>query len=140
MRIGFVAALLGGFFVAPALADDALMPRVQYLTKEQIQAYMCPQGNCLEVVAFYDKRSKTIVLRDTFDPTKEYDLSILLHEFVHHLQNLNRYQRSRCVGEEEDQAYSTQRAFLKSRGHQDTDEVMGIDMFTQKILSLCEFE
>ena len=120
----------------PAHADD-LMPKVKYLSKEDVQAYFCSDPNCMEVVAFYDKLSRTIVLRDTFDPANEFDLSALIHEFVHHLQNINGEKRSRCRGDRERQAYEVQRTFLKERGHKDTDKVMGIDLFTQFIITQC---
>jgi hypothetical protein len=133
----FLATFLVLFVVTCSVAAkaDDLMPKIAYLSEEDMQEMLCPSGQCLEIVAFYDNDSKTIVLREGFDPTKEYDLSILLHEFVHHLQNINGMQPSRCRGDRERQAYEVQRTFLKERGHK--DKVMGIDMFTQFIITQC---
>ena len=114
-----------------------LMPHVERKTPEEINAIFCPGGGCLETIALYNKVTYTITLADTFDPKNEFDLSTLLHEFTHHLQNINGEKRSRCRGDRERQAYEVQRTFLKERGHKDTDKVMGIDLFTQFIITQC---
>jgi len=136
-----LAAILVLFVVTCSVATKAedLMPKVAYLSEEDMQEMLCPSGQCLEIVAFYDDASQTIVLREGFDPTKEYDLSLLLHEFVHHLQKINGHKRSDCVGDRERQAYQVQRTFLKERGHKDTNKVLGVDMLTQMIITQCEY-
>lgn len=114
-----------------------IMPNVALISKEDMQQYTCPEGDCIEVMAFYDRPSRTIVLRDTFDPTKEYDLSTLLHEFVHHLQEINGFQKSMCSGDREKQAYQTQRRFLELRGDKDTDKTLNVDAFTESLITSC---
>lgn len=138
MRL-FFAVLLGGFFMAaPVQASENILPKIKFLSAEEINIIKCPKdAECIDTAALYDTRTQTIVLRDTWDPKNEYDLSVLLHEFIHHLQWLSGNAKSNCAGEREAQAYQTQRRFLETRGHKDTDAVLGVDAFTEAVLSMC---
>lgn len=136
--VAFAAFFVVCVLAIPASAKD-LAPRVKLLSAEDIQATFCPKSECLEVVAFYHYPTQTIVLRDTFDPQNNYDLSAYLHEFVHHLQNLAGESEHRCVGEREGEAYGTQIEFLKQRGDEDPHKTMGTDAFTLHALTSCHW-
>jgi len=135
----FVGAMFASAMLTAINRPEPFMPKVVLKSSEEINREFCPDGGCLNTVALYNNDTQTITVNKNLDPTKEYDLSVLLHEFVHHLQNINGERRSDCVGEREGQAYTTQRAFLKSRGHKDTSEVMGIDAFTELLISQCHY-
>ena len=47
----------------PCIADDrGLLPKVMFLTPEEIEETTCPNGGCLGARAFYDPKTKTIAL------------------------------------------------------------------------------
>ena len=132
-------AALSTFLLTSAYYDKtALMPEVELLSGDEINEIYCPSGGCLNTVALYNRETQTIIINETFDPSKEYDLSVLLHEFIHHLQNINGDKRIGCAGDMEKQAYETQRRFLETRGTADTSKLMGIDTFTQLLITTCD--
>ena len=139
IAVAIIAALFSAGLSVAYSQPPAFMPRVQLKSTEEINRIFCPDGGCLNTVALYNNKTRTITVNENLDPTKEYDLSVLLHEFVHHLQNINGERRSDCVGEREGQAYTTQRAFLKSRGDKNTSETMNVDAFTELLISQCQY-
>lgn len=64
--------------------------------------------------AYYDAASATIYLIEPWSPSDPHDLSVLLHELVHHRQAAVGYWR--CPGAQELPAYRLQDAWLKERG------------------------
>ncbi|WP_108658258.1 DUF6647 family protein [Acuticoccus kandeliae] len=63
------------------------------------------------VYAFYDEQSGTIYLPDTWSETSPADVSILVHETVHHLQSLAGSKYA-CPAARERQAYEAQARWL----------------------------
>jgi len=63
--------------------------------------------------AFYDPDTATISLVDPWSATSSHDVSVLLHEFVHHRQVGRGYA---CQGAEEMPAYRAQADWLAERG------------------------
>src|SRR5262245_42920924 len=59
------------------------------------------------IVAVYDDRARTIYLREDWKGTSRAELSVLVHELVHHLQNLGRLKYA-CPQEREALAYAAQ--------------------------------
>ena len=90
-----------------------------------------------EVVAVYDDRSKTIFLPDTWTGETPADLSVLVHEMVHHLQN-SAHVTYECPGARERLAYAAQDKWLKLFGRDLTSE-FDIDAFTLKVTTTCGF-
>jgi hypothetical protein len=73
------------------------------------------ETEALVVAAFYTPWDNTVHLPDTFDPDSMEDKSILLHELVHFLQDLNHiYGATEC--ERERPAYAAQAKWLKDHG------------------------
>ena len=64
-----------------------------------------------ETVAVYDDATKTIYLREGWTGQTPAELSILVHELVHHLQNLGRIKHE-CPQERERVAYRVQNQWL----------------------------
>jgi hypothetical protein len=64
-----------------------------------------------EVVAVYDDATRTIYLGDDWTGHTPAELSVLVHELVHHLQNLGDYKYN-CPQERERLAYEAQERWL----------------------------
>lgn len=64
-----------------------------------------------DVVAVYDDRTRTIYLSDDWSGATPAELSVLVHEIVHHLQNEAGY-RYECPAEREKLAYDVQEKWL----------------------------
>lgn len=69
-----------------------------------------------EVVATYDPLTRTIYLPEGWTGTTPAELSVLVHEMVHDLQNVART-RFACVEASEELAYSAQEKWLSLFGH-----------------------
>lgn len=100
--------------------------------------------NCDEAVmkvqAIYDHRFSLLYLPDTWSPGDIYDVSMLLHELIHHMQAQAGVTADsvRCVGREiEKPAYDAQIAWLKATGL-DPLEAMGINDLSYTLLTMCE--
>jgi hypothetical protein len=88
-----------------------------------------------QTLAFYNDETRTIYLLEDWTDQTPANLSVLVHEMVHHLQNIGG-QRFECVAARERVALEAQDRWLKARGgslQQDFD----IDPFTQLASSLC---
>jgi hypothetical protein len=68
----------------------------------------------------YDKQSDTIILLDTWDRRKPWDLGVLLHEMVHYLQDQNNMDFN-CTAEMEKESWPIQQRYLKERHDYDWD-------------------
>jgi hypothetical protein len=88
-----------------------------------------------DVVALYDDKRRTIILPEGWSGTTPAELSVLVHEMVHHLQNVNG-EDFECVGAREKPAYLAQGKWLKQFGRSLESEFQ-IDMFTIVARSVC---
>jgi hypothetical protein len=88
-------------------------------------------------VAVYDDQNATIFLPDTWKGDTPADLSVLVHEMVHHLQNkaLLKYE---CQGAREELAYAAQDKWLGLFGR-NLEAEFQIDPFTLKVSTTCGF-
>jgi hypothetical protein len=64
-----------------------------------------------DVVSLYSNESKTIYLMDVWTGKTPAELSILVHEMVHHLQNVGQLKFA-CPEEREELAYKAQDSWL----------------------------
>ena len=87
-----------------------------------------------EVVALYDM-TKTIFLPDAWTGTTAAEISVLVHEMVHHLQNLAGLKYD-CPAAREKPAYLAQDRWLQQYGL-DLDTEFQIDKFTLVVSSAC---
>src|SRR5918994_1008381 len=62
--------------------------RYHGLTRPQSSDAMTPDTDAREPVAMYMNTSKTIYLREGWSGSTPAELSVLVHELVHHLQNV----------------------------------------------------
>ena len=88
-----------------------------------------------EIVSLYNTESKTIFLRDGWTGKTPAELSILVHEMVHHLQNVGQLKFA-CPQEREELAYKAQDQWLGLLGH-DLMHDFDMDAFTILVKSKC---
>jgi len=90
-----------------------------------------------EVVALYDSNTGTILLPDDWGGTSPADQSVLVHEMVHHLQNLGKLKFD-CLQAREKTAYLAQAKWLERFGLS-LEKEFDVDMFTVLISSACMY-
>jgi hypothetical protein len=90
-----------------------------------------------DVVAVYDNATSTIYLPEGWTGSTPGELSVLVHEMVHHLQNRAKL-KFECPREREKLAYEAQERWLKLFGH-DLAHDFEIDGFTRLALTSCYF-
>ena len=88
-----------------------------------------------EVVAVYEDETQTIYLSDTWSGRDPADVSILVHELVHHLQNAAGLEYE-CPAAREQLAYEVQARWLKLFGR-DLESEFDLDAMTLKLMSSC---
>jgi hypothetical protein len=90
-----------------------------------------------DVVAFYNMQSRTLYLPLGWSAATPVELSLLVHEVVHHLQAVHD-QRLPCPAARERQAFDTQARWLAMFG-EDLESALGIDRFTLIVATNCLF-
>ena len=94
-------------------------------------------GEIPNVVAIYDDERQTIFLPEGWSATTPAQLSLLVHEMVHHLQNLSG-QKFECPAAREKLAYLAQDLWLKQFGRS-LESDFEVDKLTIIIKSACAF-
>jgi hypothetical protein len=89
------------------------------------------------VVALYDNKSRTIFLPDDWIGKSPADQSVLVHEIVHHLQNLANL-KFECPRAREKVAYLAQDKWLGRFGTS-LEKEFDVDMFTMLVSSACMY-
>jgi len=96
------------------------------------------QGSGLiDIVAFYNDKTRTIYLADTWNGGSATEVSVLVHEMAHHLQNIGEL-KYECAAAREKTAYLAQEAWLNRHGL-DLEQEFEIDKFTLLIKTSCVF-
>jgi len=88
-----------------------------------------------DVIALYDDARATIYLSEDWTGESEAQMSVLVHEMVHHLQSVARLKYN-CIVEREKLAYQAQSAWL-SRSGRSLESEFGIDGLTLLVHSNC---
>ncbi|MCK1494934.1 hypothetical protein IVB14_32135 [Bradyrhizobium sp. 180] len=89
------------------------------------------------VIALYDNSSKTILLPDDWQGTSPAEQSMLVHEMVHHIQNVAGL-KLECPIAREKAAYLAQDEWLKRLG-KSLESEFDVDLFTILISSACMY-
>ena len=111
------------------------IPKVVFLPQEKMeQIYYVDEPEKLpnELHGIYDTDSDTIILRDTWDRRKPWDMGVLLHEMVHYLQDMNNLEFN-CTAEMEKDAWPIQQKYLKDQH----DYVWEYDGLWYMVISTC---
>jgi len=124
-------------FVSAAKLEEL---RNQYSTRPQVEAGgkasdVTSNGNPRGTVALYDNSNRTIFLSDRWIGTSPADQSILVHEMVHHVQNLANL-TFECPLAREKLAYKAQNRWLGRFG-KDLESEFGLDPFSVLMNSVC---
>ena len=101
------------------------------------QAEGIDQSTQRRVVALYNVKSKTIFLPDDWIGKSPADQSVLVHEMVHHLQNMAEL-KFECPMAREKLAYLAQDKWLRRFG-MSLEKEFDVDMFTVVISSACMY-
>jgi len=119
----------------PATYDH---PKVALAPAAQIAALRYPNVNPAfrpNVLAVYDDAHRTIYLNDKWTGASLADLSVLVHEMVHHLQNRGDLKYA-CPGAREAPAYAAQDRFLALFGRSVAGEFK-LDALSMKLMTSC---
>ena len=143
-----VDALIGWLVAEQGLPRPAERPQIVHLPARQVTALRHlgmlteqPQDQARigsgprETVAVYDPVTRTIYLRQDWSGRTAADLSVLVHELVHHLQ-ASAGRRFACVEASEDEAYAAQERWLRLFGAS-LEADFGIDAFTRLVSTNC---
>jgi hypothetical protein len=96
-----------------------------------------PLDNGDGILALYDDSNQTILLPEGWRGSTPGELSVLVHEMVHHLQNVA-HLKFECVEARERAAYEAQERWLELFGRNLADE-LEIDPFTVLVRSTCKY-
>ena len=89
------------------------------------------------VFAIYDDEAQTIYLHQDWNGSSPADISLIVHEMVHHMQNLAGSTFA-CAGEREKDAYGTQRAWLELFD-QTLEREFQLDAMTVMLRTTCAY-
>jgi hypothetical protein len=107
-------------------------PRIAYADYQamvEVVSPGCEAEECPNVLAYYNHDTDTIVLSDWWSQRSLRDVSILAHELVHYMQDMQGINMTavQCPGYElEGPAYRAQIAFLEAAGV-DAKELLGVN-------------
>jgi len=120
-------------------ASKMELARLRARDRTSSQGFMESDGQLArrEVVALYDNETRTILLPDDWGGTSPADQSVLVHEMVHHLQNVGGL-KFVCPQAREKLAYLAQDKWLERFGLSLENE-FDVDMFTVLITSACMY-
>ena len=140
-----IVVWLSSNFNLPATSD---LPRVQFTSAskmssllytgiaEQEQAEIVSSQSQSDVMSLYSNQSKTIYLLDGWSGRTPAELSILVHEMVHHLQAVGQLKFA-CPQEREELAYKAQEQWLGLFGGHNLMRDFQLDPFTILVKSKC---
>lgn len=122
-----------------ALPLPAELPEVAFATREKLTAlrYAGEPGGGLEVVALYEESTRTLLMPQGWTGIDVVDLSILVHEMVHFMQDVAG-QRFDCPTAREAAAYELQDAWLREAGTS-LEAEFEVDGMTLMLLSACGY-
>ena len=123
-------------FEVPA---NYIQPQIKFLSNAEIYQtrYGANNPGHWPVTSVYDSLNDSILLPRDWTAVSPADVSILVHEMVHHLQKKAGLKYG-CSEEREAVAYAAQEKWLNQNGT-DLKQEFGFDAFTVKILTTCRF-
>jgi hypothetical protein len=116
-------------FGMPAIHEH---PRVRFVAPQTMEAV---RGSAQTVEAIYEDASRTIFLDEKWEGKTPAELSVLVHEMVHHLQNLAGL-KYECPQAREQQAYAAQQRWLGLFGS-DLEKAFELDSMTLLVRTRC---
>ena len=93
---------------------DVPLPVVEFKTQVEMEGlYYGERKREGDLYGFYNLKKNIIILPDTWDGTRPFDLGLLVHEMIHYLQDVNEIQ-FQCVAEMEPDAWPLQKQYLEN--------------------------
>ena len=123
-------------------------PRIEFLSSKEMTARFyesvgqqeergtVPSQPQSDIVSLYNNDSRTLYLPEGWTGKTPAELSILVHEMVHHLQNVGGLKFA-CPQEREEVAYKAQDRWLGLFGEHDLMRDFQMDPFTILVKSKC---
>ena len=151
-QLSEIIAWISGNLALPEISE---LPRVELVTPARMAAVRfrglasdrealaveagrtAPPEFGQDVYAVYDDVKRTIYLHKQWTAARPADVSVLVHELVHHIQNVGALKFA-CPQEREKDAYEAQRAWLEQFGRTLEDE-FEIDPMTVLVRTNCGF-
>lgn len=130
-----ITAWLAAHFNLPVINK---LPDVKFATAQEMAKLRygaLASDNQRQLVAIYDDRAGTIYLPDGWTGATPAEMSVLVHEMVHHVQNLAGLEYQ-CPGAREALAYAAQEKWLALFGKSLRSE-FEIDALTLKLTTTC---
>jgi len=121
----------------------ASLPRLVFKPAEQVAilrfrqyaSELVKQQAQPTIISIYDARENIIYLRDTWSGATAADLSVLVHELVHHFQEAHQA-KFECDAAREAKAFELQEKWLRLFG-ESLEEEFQIDPFTLLVRTSC---
>ena len=131
------SALLAWLIAKTGLAAPDVPP-IMLVPKHRLVeiAYGANPPPLAAVSGLYDTKTSTIYLLDNWDGSQLLDRSELVHELVHHLQNVNKVPAP-CFAAHERQAIHLQLEWLREQGVKDPYEFLNINELYVLLVSGC---
>jgi hypothetical protein len=109
-------------------------PVVLFLTQDKMEKvyYGGETHSGTTLHGFYDTKLNLIVMPDTWDRNDPWNISILLHELIHYVQDMNEIEY-RCMAEMEKDAWPLQKKYLKEEHNFDWE----YDKLWHLLISAC---
>ena len=93
---------------------DVPLPVVEFKTQVEMESlYYGERKREGDLYGFYILKKNVIILPDTWDSARPFDLGLLVHEMIHYLQDVNEIQ-FQCVAEMEADAWPLQKQYLEN--------------------------
>jgi hypothetical protein len=137
-----LAAAIGAWLTATFDLPSARSPAIRFSTAEAMTTLYrgvaaASAGGSRSTVALYDRRERTIHLPEGWTGASAAEVSMLVHEMVHHLQHEAGYGPG-CPAQGEALAYEAQASWLAHFGRDLAGE-FAIDPLFLKLLAVCGF-
>lgn len=133
-----LVAVLTGWIALQTGLSPAEPPQIELVTPNTMSERAFGPGVAASPLlrALYSQPANTVYLRKNWDAANLRDQSELLHELVHHFQNVHKLQYS-CGAEREKLAYDLQIKWLREKGVADPYEFLEINAFFVVMASVC---
>lgn len=136
---GLAASVTDWTAAASGLPKPAALPVVMRVSRSEMAAlrYGSRVGvaGLARVVALYDRRGGRILLAEDWTGATPEEVSVLVHELVHHLEAAAGIVPA-CPAAGEARAYATQAAWLAGFGR-DLRQGFGLDPLTLRLVTAC---
>jgi hypothetical protein len=126
---------LSSNFELPAVREQ---PNIKFVTQQEMESVRhggLALNTASELVALYDDKTRTILLSDRWRDDTPSEISVLVHELVHHAQNVAGLTYP-CPEAREALAYAAQEKWLSLFG-QSLLATFELDPLTLKVRTAC---